>query len=86
MSWRQSSGRDRCNDCRVTVPEGAALYVGELTPAKWCEACAGKNLQKHLGDSEDVPKHLPVATGLTGMRELLAKFAPKVRRSWEERE
>ena len=84
MTWRQSSGRDVCNACRRVVDLGAPLYVGERTPATWCEACAATALHQTLSDSVTVPKHVPVATGLVGLRELVAKFAPKVARDWNE--
>lgn len=86
MSWRQSSGKDKCHDCKQPVALGAPVYVGELTPATWCEHCAGSSLKKVLGDAQEVPKFVSVETKLQGMRELVAKFAPKVRPNWGERD
>lgn len=83
MPWRQSTGTERCNDCRKEVDLGAPLYVGELTPAFWCQLCA---LQMGKSPDGPVPAKLPVAHGLTGLRELVEKFAPKMARSWQERE
>lgn len=86
MPWRQSSGRDRCHDCKKTVDLGAAVFVGERTPATWCELCAEATLGQTLGDAHEVPQFLRVDTALQGMRELVEKFKPKVRPTWGERE
>lgn len=55
MSWRESSGRECCNRCHKVVDLGAALYVGEVAAAFWCEACAGEVLGKSI-DGQSVPK------------------------------
>jgi len=59
MSWRQSTVRDICHDCRQPIT--GPLWQGDHTPAVWCETCAGAALGKTLGDAQDVPRHLPVA-------------------------
>ena len=55
MSWRESSGRECCNRCRVDVQLGAPIYVGELTPSFWCETCADQVLGQRL-DGQPCPK------------------------------
>lgn len=60
MTWRQSTGRESCLICHAVVAEGAALHVGDLTGAKFCEPCAASE----LGRTPDgpVPRHAPRGT------------------------
>jgi hypothetical protein len=54
MSWRAASGREVCNRCRACLALGASVYVGEITSAHWCEACALEVFGKRQ-DGADVP-------------------------------
>lgn len=82
MTWRQSTGRESCLMCRDVIPEGAPLHIGERTGAKFCEACAAQELG--LAPDGPIPRWRPVETGVTGIAELRAKFAPTVRANWGE--
>jgi hypothetical protein len=62
VSWRESSGRERCNVCRNVVDLAAPLYVGERTPSFWCLACAASALG--LSPDGPVPKFTAVDAGL----------------------
>lgn len=84
MPFRQATGREKCNDCRCIPDLGAPVWRGDLTPAIWCASCAAANLGRTVDGP--VPRTVPVATGLTGLREMVAKYAPQVARAWQERD
>lgn len=85
MPFRQASGREKCWRCQKTPDLGAPLYVGEVTPGKWCEACAAQD-----GRTIDGPVPLVrVPSGMAGIREGLEALAKKYQfappPSWHER-
>ncbi|MBP8273643.1 MAG: hypothetical protein KAY59_04395 [Acidobacteria bacterium] len=86
MSFRQASGRETCNSCRKRLDAGAPVYVGELTPAFWCESCA---LEMGKAPGGPVPAVRPV-DGMEGIaagtRALAKKYRFTPPASWQERE
>jgi len=90
MTWRTSTGRDKCTIGQHAIPEAALVYTGTTT-ATFCEAHAASELHQEPPDSVEIPRHEHGATGLDRMtrealHRLLMKHAPAVARTWGERE
>lgn len=86
MPFRQATGRETCNACRKRLDVGAPVYVGELTPAFWCESCAAE-----MGKTPDGPvKATRDVGGMSGIAEGIRALAQKYHftppKTWHERE
>lgn len=44
MSWTLARLNTACGHCGAPIGSGEAFYAGDLTPTRWCAACALREL------------------------------------------